>query len=146
MISEALGEGDMAQSDEKGENFMKENIFENGNEDNGAVLSHADATKFATEVFNDMGKYGSFKESFLAHAGTYGIDDISYLFPDARTLDNEPRITSYNVCYTKLLRLKNSPGVYFGKCLPEELPRFFPGTYLWTVPSFQEPMKSGLQV
>lgn len=90
MISEALGSGDMAQSDEEGENFMKENIFENGNEDNGAVLSHADAAKFATEVFNDMGKYGSFKESFLAHAGTYGIDNISYLFPDARTLDNEP--------------------------------------------------------
>lgn len=38
------------------------------------------------EIMTDAGRMGSLKESFLAHAGEYGIDDIDLLFPDA-TLD-----------------------------------------------------------
>lgn len=89
LISEALGttSEDLQQSDKEGENFMKHNVFDG---DEGKVLSHEKLTEFATAVFNDMPKLGSFKDAFLAHAGTYGIDNISYLFPDARTLDREP--------------------------------------------------------
>lgn len=90
MIAKAMeGDGEIEQSDDdKGENFMKKNVF--NMEEDGPSLSHADMRAFAEEVFNDMPKYGSFKESFLAHAGTYGIDNISYLFPDAQLLDKEP--------------------------------------------------------
>lgn len=44
------------------------------------------------EIVDDAQKMGSFKESFLAHAGTYGIDDIDILFPDAKALANSPEI------------------------------------------------------
>lgn len=37
-------------------------------------------------IFEDADRIGSLKESFLQHAGEYGIDDIDLLFPDA-TLD-----------------------------------------------------------
>lgn len=67
---------------------MKKNVFEQ--EENGNALTHDQLQEFAGKVFTDMQKTGSFKEAFLAHAGTYGIDNISYLFPDAKALDNEP--------------------------------------------------------
>jgi HK97 family phage prohead protease len=90
LLAQALeGSGDMQQSNTEGESFMKKNVFER-EEENGPSLTHDQMEQFATAVFNDMPKYGSFKESFLAHAGTYGIDNISYLFPDAKMLDDEP--------------------------------------------------------
>jgi len=94
LISQAMVEGadgEVSQSNSEGETFMKKNVFENENEnDGGPVLSHSQIQEFASAVFSDMPKYGSFKEAFMAHAGTYGIDNISFLFPDAKTLDNEP--------------------------------------------------------
>lgn len=82
---------DMSQSNSEGETFMKKNVFDGSNDENqGPTLTHAQMEEFATAVFNDMPKFGSFKESFMAHAGTYGIDNIGYLFPDAKLLDDEP--------------------------------------------------------
>lgn len=93
LIAQALGEGsnsDMSQSNDEGETFMKKNVFDR--EEEG--LTHAQIQEFAQAVFNDLPKYGTFKESFLAHAGTYGIGsdraNLELLFPDARALDNEP--------------------------------------------------------
>lgn len=65
------------------------NTFEqNGNignvQESGPTLSH---DQLAT-IVGDAQKYGSLKESFLAHAGTYGIDDIDLLFPDAKNDGN----------------------------------------------------------
>ena len=37
-------------------------------------------------IIGDAKRYGSLKESVLAH----GVDDIDYLFPDAKTIDNTP--------------------------------------------------------
>ena len=92
LIAQAMGDAanpDMSQSNSEGENFMKKNVFDREDDiENGPVLSHAQRTEFAQAVFNDMPKYGSFKEAFLAHAGTYGIDNISYLFPDARLAED----------------------------------------------------------
>lgn len=68
---------------------MKKNVFDKSENEEGPTLTHAQMQEFAQAVFNDLPKYGSFKESFLAHAGTYGIDNISYLFPDAR-MDEDP--------------------------------------------------------
>lgn len=78
--------GDMEQS-EGDNNVMKHNIFDgDGFEDNRPTLTHA---QFA-EIMSDAIACGSLRESFLAHAGTYGIDNIDYLFPDAKTITNEP--------------------------------------------------------
>jgi hypothetical protein len=85
LIQQALNKDELSQSDTEGDTLMKKNVFENTND--GPALSHEDATKFATAVFNDMQKNLTFKEAFMAHAGTYGIDNISYLFPDAQATD-----------------------------------------------------------
>ena len=91
LIANAAEEaGNLKQSDDEGDNFMKNNVFDQQNND-GKTLSHAQRTEFAQAVFDDMRENKmSFKDAFVAHAGTYGIDNISYLFPDAKLLDNEP--------------------------------------------------------
>lgn len=92
LVAQALDKGgsdNMEQSNPEGENSMKHNVFE-GKEENS--LTHDQLQEFAGAVFADVktNKYNTFKDAFMAHAGTYGIDNISYLFPDARLLDNEP--------------------------------------------------------
>ena len=74
---------EVEHSDNEGENDMKYNVFE-GTEEN--ELKHADFSP----IFADAKRYGSLKESFLAHAADYGIENIEYLFPDAKSLNNPP--------------------------------------------------------
>jgi HK97 family phage prohead protease len=91
LIAQAMeGAGEDLKQSEKGETFMKKNVFENDEETGGKTLSHADRVELANAMFNDMKAGATFKDAFLAHAGTYGIDNIGYLFPDAKLLDNEP--------------------------------------------------------
>lgn len=93
MIGQALEDaGVSADEDEEinhsegGTDDMKTNVFDKTNETNEGVLSH-DAMQ---TIINDGKRYGSLKESFLAHAGDYGIDNIDYLFPEAQTLNKTP--------------------------------------------------------
>ena len=67
---------------------MSHNVFENETEEN--TLSH-DAIN---AIISDGKRYGSLKESFLAHAAEYGIDQIDYLFPEAKSLNNPPDFIS----------------------------------------------------
>lgn len=71
---------------EGGNENMKHNVFDKTDENNGKVLSH-DAMN---TIISDAKRYGSLKESFLAHAAEYGIDQIEYLFPEAKSLNNPP--------------------------------------------------------
>ena len=69
----------------EGDDYMKRNVFDN-DKPQDEVLSHA-----AMEtIIGDAKRYGSLKESFLAHADEYGIAQIDYLFPEAKTLNNTP--------------------------------------------------------
>lgn len=78
---------EMNHSDEGDGNEMKHNVFDNDERnDNENVLSHAEMQTIIT----DAKRYGSLKESFLAHAGEYGIDNIDYLFPEAKSLNPTP--------------------------------------------------------
>jgi len=43
-------------------------------------------------IVDDAQRLGSFKESFLQHAVTYGIENIDLLFPDAKALANSPEL------------------------------------------------------
>ena len=54
------------------------------------TLTHAQVQ----EIVKDAQRVGSFKESFLAHAVTYGIENIDFLFPDARTVASSPEFVS----------------------------------------------------
>lgn len=73
---------------------MARNLFETHGNGAGSgaekktTLSHSELL----EVTKDAKRLGSLKESLLAHAGDYGIDDIEILFPDARTLSNTPEL------------------------------------------------------
>lgn len=92
LIAQALdGAGDMSQSNDEGESFMKKNVFEREEEN---ALTHDQLQEFAGLVFDDAQKLGSFKAAFLAHAGTYGIGsdraNMELLFPDAHNVDSEP--------------------------------------------------------
>ena len=84
MIAAALNESE----DNKEDNNMSHNVFENETEEN--TLSH-DAMN---TIISDGKRYGSLKESFLAHAAEYGIDQIDYLFPEAKSLNNPPDFIS----------------------------------------------------
>ena len=83
-IEEAKKSGEK-NNDDGGKEEMKHNVFE-GDETQENVLSHA-----AMEtIISDAKRYGSVKESFLAHAEDYGIDQIDYLLPDVKSLNTPP--------------------------------------------------------
>ena len=85
MIDQALEEGAKNKNDE-GDESMKHNVFDQTTETNENVLSH-DAMN---TIIADAKRYGSLKESFLAHAQEYGIENIDYLFSEAKTPNNPP--------------------------------------------------------
>ena len=97
LVGQALEDKDMAQSaieenennennEDGGEQEMKHNVFDNQNETKENVLSH-DAME---TIIKDAKRYGSLKESFLAHQATYGIDQIDFLFPDDKNVNTPP--------------------------------------------------------
>jgi hypothetical protein len=104
MIGEALegseGSDELKQSDtsehiahaiQEGFNNMSRNAFES----NGSAATEERPTLTHSQletIVADAQKLGSFKESFLQHAGTYGIDDIDVLFPDAKSVRNTPDV------------------------------------------------------
>lgn len=81
-----LDDKDIEQSDDGGY-VMKHNAFEGDNkmkEQN--TLTHSEMKT----IVDDAKRLGSLKESVLAHAQDYGIENIDYLFPDARAVTNRP--------------------------------------------------------
>ena len=88
MVGQALESNENSNDDNKEEDNMKHNVFE-GQETQ--ELKHNALTPEQQEtIIGDGKRYGSLKESFLQHAATYGIDQIDWLFPEARTLNNPP--------------------------------------------------------
>lgn len=85
-------DGDETDLEKTGGESMKHNVFDEtqGTKNKDGVLSH-DAM---VEIINDANRFGSLKESFIQHADTYGITNIDYMFPDAKTLDNAPDFIS----------------------------------------------------
>jgi hypothetical protein len=88
MLGSVLGRDDEeTPNDNEEENTMKHNLFDNDTQQQEEnVLSH-DAMQ---TIIADGKRYGSLKESFLAHADDYGIKDIEYLFPEAKSLNTPP--------------------------------------------------------
>ena len=89
MIGQALEDaGATDENDESkgGNNDMKHNVFDQENDKQDNTLSH-DAME---TIIGDAKRYGSLKESFLAHAADYGIENIDYLFPEAKSLNTPP--------------------------------------------------------
>ena len=84
---ESKGDDDnMEHSESEGGNEMKHNVFEQDEMNGNDTLSHAEMEA----IIADGKRFGSMKESFLAHAEEYGIKSIDYLFPEPKTLNNPP--------------------------------------------------------
>lgn len=98
IVGQAVRHGDEnSENDEDEEDTtMKHNLFDKDTqqqEENG--ISHDDMQA----IIADAKRYGSMKDSFLAHSteieyapksGTYGINTPDFLFPEARNLNNPP--------------------------------------------------------
>ena len=80
LVAKAMGEKKNSEDDES----MKHNIFDNDIEETNKedTLTHAEFM----EIVSEAKRGGSLKESFLKH----GINQLEYLFPDAKNLNNEP--------------------------------------------------------
>lgn len=81
-LEDAKSENDNAQhSDITGdEEVMKHNVFDGTEMNDENVISHSEMK----DIITDAKRYGSMKESVLQH----GIDDIEYLFPDAKEVNS----------------------------------------------------------
>jgi len=121
----AKGKGSAAddedEEDDEETEDMKHNVFDNDTQE--TTLSHADYN----EIFKDAKRLGSLKEAVeehrqngvLAHAvynddgtkQTYGVANVDYLFPDYRTLDNQPNFIDRNQDWVKTVMsgVRHSP-------------------------------------
>ena len=96
LIGQALEDKEMAQSaieenenniEDGGDIEMKHNVFEGketGMRDDELMHEGMET------ILKDAKRYGSLKESFLAHQATYGIDQIDFLFQDAKNVNMLP--------------------------------------------------------
>ena len=101
-------------SEEEGDDSMKHNVFDTNDTNQGEVLSH---DEMAT-IIADAKRYGSMRDSFLAHAEDYGIEQIDWLFPNAkeqnvtpefiRRPDNWVGVVMSGVHHTPFTRLKST--------------------------------------
>ena len=79
-------EEDQNNKDDEEDTIVKHNVFDQEEETRGQVLSHSDMEV----IFKDGKRLGSLKESVLAHAQDYGIENIGTLFPEPKALTNTP--------------------------------------------------------
>lgn len=110
MIGRAMddqGESDPESEDNNdddskgGTNTMKHNVFDKDDRQKENVLVHSDGSEVSSEeistIFGNIKRYGSLKDSVLAH----GIDNVDYLFPDAQTLANTPEFIQRDTGWVK---------------------------------------------
>lgn len=94
IVGAALSDNkEVKQSDEGGNNSMRQNAFENqGPVKTGGELIHADTVKaIAKATFEDcQNNKTNFKEALKHAAATYGIENIELLFPEAKSLNDRP--------------------------------------------------------
>ena len=80
----------ISHNDEEETITMTRNVFESlahGTPmDEGLTLSHSDIKS----IFAEGERKNSLKEAVIAHATTYGIENIDMLFPDAKTVGDRP--------------------------------------------------------
>lgn len=101
IIGQALEESskpDDEDNDEE-EKTMKHNVFDNDDRTQENVLSH-DAMK---AIISDGKRFGSMKESFLAHTQEYGIENIDYLFPDAKNVTATPEFIQRDMDWVRIV-------------------------------------------
>ena len=91
--SEGKSSGEEKENDDKkGEDSsMKHNVFEN--EEKNETLVHSE---ILADAVADAKKFGSMKESIIEHAAANNIENIDYLFPEAKELNTPPVVIKDN--------------------------------------------------
>lgn len=74
----------------EGVDDMYYNAFEQDDVVGGGVLSHDAFMALQGDAMDDARKFGSLKDAVIEHAAEYGIENIDYLFPDAKALSEKP--------------------------------------------------------
>ena len=102
LIGQALEDGGVDAEDEEdyedeGDNEMKQNVFDNDEQYSENVLSHSDMM----DIISDAKRYGSMKDSFLAHTQTYGIENVDFLFPEPESLSVEPTFVQRDMTWVQ---------------------------------------------
>lgn len=72
---------------EEGENEMRQNNIDGFQSLDGQYISKGE---LCHSMIMDAMKYGTLKESVMAHSAQYGIENIDMLFPEARTEGEKP--------------------------------------------------------
>ena len=95
VIGQAIEDANQDDSDDNDTNeeeAMHSNIFEGEDTLTGSNDEFELAHSAVADALEDARRHNlsSFKDAFLQHAGTYGIDNIEVLFPDARSVTDEP--------------------------------------------------------
>ena len=112
-VEDAKNEDNDEEEEEGEEDNMKHNVFDNDNHEE--VLMHSE---FVKNAIADAKKYGSMRESFIAHAEDEGVplewannNDFSPLFPDATNIDREPRMVEKDNSWVAkvMAQVKHSP-------------------------------------
>lgn len=94
MIGQALDDTNFEEDEDKdeetegGNDNMKHNVFDQ--EDTQELKHNALTPEQQGAIIADAKRYGSMKESVLQHADTYGIQQVDWLFPEARTQTTTP--------------------------------------------------------
>lgn len=93
----------------EGSDIMARNVFDKTVEAAGGktTLTHSELET----IVSDAERIGSFKESFIQHAATYGIEDIDILFPDAKATSASPELLARRSEWAQVLLngVKHSP-------------------------------------
>lgn len=112
-------EYDEDEYNEGGDSYMKHNTFDQSesyaaiNSTDPNAIMHGEELMAETDVMfaEAIKKGGSLRDTILQHAATYGIDDIDFLFPDAKNYTTEPEIISRDMEWTTTILggVKHSP-------------------------------------
>ena len=89
--SEGNSNNEKNKDNEGEDSSMKHNVFENEEMNDTSVHSEIIADALA-----DAKKYGSMRESFLEHAAANNIQNVDYLFPEAKELNTPPVVIKDN--------------------------------------------------
>ena len=85
-VEDTTQDEELAQSGINYGGTMRHNVFDGTGSYAAPSFSHSEIEA----VFADAARVGSLKESVLAHAAQYGIENIDILFPDAKNITESP--------------------------------------------------------
>lgn len=108
IVAQLIEDGSISQSaideneedEDGGEEVMKHNVFET--QETGGRRPRVKLTDEQwNEIRHDAMRLGSLKAAVIQHAGTYGIDNIDYLFPDAQAVTNQPTFIARDMAWVR---------------------------------------------